>query len=145
LFEEEKWQTYVEANQVFAQATAEGIEPEEIIWVHDYQLLLTGEKVRALGVTNPIAFFLHIPFPGPDIFACLPWRMQIIRAMLSFDLIGFQHPRDLNNFAQCVRAFIPEGSVFAGHTTMEITFESRVIKAGSFPISIDFNEFDQAA
>ena len=62
----------------------------------------------ALGTAARLAFFLHIPFPAPDIFMRLPWRKPLIEALLQYDLVGFQTTRDRRNFIACVKALCGE-------------------------------------
>jgi len=144
-FEQDKWLAYEESNRIFAEVVAKTVEPGNVIWVNDYQLILVGEELRKLGVKNPIAWFLHIPFPGPDLFARLPWREQIIRGMLSNDLIGFQTQRDLRNFAACVRQFISDADVDVGRNITTIRTCHGTVRAGAFPISIDSRDFEEKA
>lgn len=144
-FDEAKWRIYRDTNRVFAEFAIKDIQPEEIIWVHDYQLLLVAEAIRSHGVQNWIAHFLHIPFPAPDIFARLPWRAEILKGMLSYDLLGFQQQRDLRNFSQCVRHFVPKAVLESSGRLTEIEVGSHIVRAGFFPISIDFEDFDARA
>ncbi len=144
-FEREKWLDYVESNRIFAQVLAESVKPDHIVWVHDYQLIMVGRELREMGFKNSLAYFLHIPFPPPDIFARLPWRAELIDALLDYDLVGFQNARDLRNFSQCVRQFVPEAEVSEGEQYDEITVGRRKVSAGAFPISIDSRDFDQRA
>jgi trehalose 6-phosphate synthase/phosphatase len=144
-FEREKWDAYCGSNRRFAEVLARTIEPDSVVWVNDYQLLLVSEFLREQGVTNPIASFLHIPFPAPDIFSRLPWRERVIRAMLANDLIGFQTLRDLRNFIACVRHFISDANVEGGRQLTTITTPQTRVRVGAFPISIDYAHFDRSA
>lgn len=144
-FEEDKWNAYVRSNEIFSDVLRENVQPDNIVWVHDYQLILVGKNLRGAGITNPLVYFLHIPFPPPDIFARLPWRKQLLESLLAYDLVGFQSIRDLRNFAQCVRQFVPEARVSAGKVLTKIVLPDRIIDAGAFPISIDFDDFDTRA
>ena len=144
-FEADTWAAYVDVNKRFAEVIASDLDRQSLVWVHDYQLLLVGADLRAAGVRRPISFFLHIPFPSLDLFRRMPWKHLIIRALLAYDQIGFQTIRDRQNFLQCVRGLVPETSVSMGRRGGELEFEGRTIKVGSFPISIDFDEFDEGA
>jgi alpha,alpha-trehalose-phosphate synthase [UDP-forming] len=97
------WSAYQSVNEKFADKVTENATPGDLVWVHDYHLMLVGEclKQRHLGVR--VAYFHHIPFPAPDIFANLPSGRTILRAMLRFDRVGFQTQRDKHNFIRCVR------------------------------------------
>ena len=141
-FNPQHWQAYVEVNRRFAEVTAGMIADEDLVWVQDYQLMLMGGRLRELEVKNPLAFFLHIPFPSPDLFRRLPWKMQILRGLLEFDLVGFQTLRDRRNFVACARELIPGLEVVSGRRTTRLRFGGRELRVGHFPISIDFNEFN---
>jgi len=71
--------------------------------VHDYLLSLVARELREIGAQRQTGFFLHTPFPPFDIFIKLPWRFEILEAMLEYDLLGFQTERDKKNFLGCVR------------------------------------------
>lgn len=144
-FDREKWLSYVESNRIFADVLMHAVEKDHLVWVHDYQLVMVGQFLREQGIENKLAYFLHIPFPPPDIFARLPWRTEILRALLAYDLVGFQVQRDLRNFAQCVRQFVPDARVSTHRSLVFIEMPGRRLRAGAFPISIDFREFDSAA
>jgi len=144
-FDAEAWQVYVNTNRKFAEAVAAVAGPEDLIWVHDYHLLLMGEELRRLGVRNRIGFFLHIPFPSSDLFRCLPWRLNILKALLHYDLIGFQVKRDHRNFVDCVRSFEAATVLDFKRRTTRLQVTHRSVIVGDFPISIDFEEFNQAA
>jgi alpha,alpha-trehalose-phosphate synthase [UDP-forming] len=134
------WETYRTVNRRFAAALSEARRWDDLIWVHDYHLMLVAEYLRELGVDNRLAFFLHIPFPRPEQLERLPWHREIVRGLLHYDLVGFQAPRDRANFLEAVRRFLPEalpGSAEEG----EPSLATSVIRSGAFPISIDFDEF----
>ncbi len=118
---------------------------DDFVWVHDYHLMHVASELRRLGRTGPVAFFLHIPFPSLDMFLKLPWRLHLLRALLAYDLIGFQTLRDQRNFVQCVRALLKDVAVMERGQSL-VPAEGREVRVGSFPISIDFNAFvEQAA
>ncbi len=144
-FEQDSWKSYVQVNRHFARNIIENLQSDDFLWVHDYQLMLVAQSLRRLRITQPVAFFLHIPFPSLDLFRRLPWKYQIIQALMEYDLLGFQTLRDRRNFVQCVKAFIPqvEISIKKGYSLLQ--YGVRTIKVGHFPISIDFNEFNQGA
>jgi trehalose 6-phosphate synthase len=97
-FDPAYWKTYQAVNHKFAQVIAENAKMEDYIWVHDYQLMLVAKELRSMGVENNIGFFLHTPFPPLDMYIKLPWRMQILSALLEYDVVGFQTRYDRNNF-----------------------------------------------
>src|SRR5438309_1951556 len=92
-----------------------------------------------------LTFFLHIPFPPYDIFSKLPQQQQLLRALLQFDLLGFQTRRDVRNFIQCVRRVILDAKIVPRRELQLIRFEKREILVGHFPIGIDFDLFENGA
>jgi trehalose 6-phosphate synthase/phosphatase len=144
-FDPTYWATYEAVNRMFAQVVARSSRPGDYIWVHDYHLINVASELRALGVANAIGFFLHIPFPSLDIFLKLPWRFQILRALLAYDVIGFQTLRDRRNFVQCIRALLKDVLVEGKGQVIAAQVEGRTVRAGVFPIGIDFQEFSQQA
>lgn len=146
-FVPEYWKAYERVNSKFADTVIKQVQPEDFIWVHDYQLMLVGQEIRKRGVNHKIGFFLHIPFPPLDIFLKLPWRFQIINALLQYDLIGFQTMRDKRNFIQCVRTLIQDAHII-NNRSMHMhmcKINQREVRIGVFPISIDYHEFERAA
>ena len=114
--------------------------PGATIWVHDYQLQLVPQMVREQRSDVRIGFFNHIPFPGYEIFAQLPWRRQVVNGLLGADLLGFQRRADATNFLRaCRRA--------AGLATRGATIRTgdREVRAAAFPISIDAEALEQIA
>jgi len=140
-FDPTYWYVYQVANQKFARIIAENIGADDYVWVHDYHLAMVAKELRSLGVQNKIGYFLHIPFPSPDAFVRMPWRVQILEALLEYDLLGFQTPRDRNNFVYCVEAVLRGFRVDTRRQVATINMPQRKIQVGSFPISIDFKDF----
>ncbi len=98
------WRDYVAVNERFADAIAEQAEPDDVVWVHDYQLMLVPNLLRDRGVDSGIGFFLHIPFPSPDAYRTLPVREEILRGMLGADLVGFHTYEYVSHFRNaCLR------------------------------------------
>jgi trehalose 6-phosphate synthase/phosphatase len=145
-FSLENWRAYIEVNRRFATVVAQARRPGDFIWIHDYQLALVGAHLREMGVRQTLAYFLHIPFPSPDLFRRLPWKNEIIHALMEYDLIGFQTLRDRRNFVNCATTMIPEVEVVSRHHHYTLLrYGARMVKVGHFPISIDFEEFDRKA
>lgn len=103
-YENVDWATFREVNRLFAEAAAERVEDDGLVWIHDYNLWLVPAFLRRLKPGVRIAFFHHTPFPGPDVFNVLPWRREIIDSLLECDLVGFHIPRYAKNFADVARA-----------------------------------------
>jgi trehalose 6-phosphate synthase len=129
-FEPAYWQVYREVNRKYARAVHRRAAPGDFVWVHDYHLMPLGAELRALGSRAHCGFFLHIPFPSPDVFLKLPWRAPLLDALLEFDLVGFQTARDRRNFHASAQA---------------LGRKARVERTGHFPISIDYNAFMRRA
>lgn len=141
VYRREWWEAYVKVNRRFAEAAAETADDGALVWVHDYQLQLVPEMLRALRPDLRIGFFLHIPLPPVELFARLPWRQQILRGLLGADLVGFQRPGAASNFLRLTRRLL------GYQTQRDQTFlpDGRVVRARSFPISIDVAQLEEIA
>lgn len=144
------WPVYQRVNQKFAQEVAATSEADDYVWIHDYQLLLVAGELRRQGVRREVGFFLHIPFPSPDMFFKLPWRQQVLEGLMEHDLVGFQAERDQHNFLDCVRHGVAgavierrgEPGAEHGAARMRVRLpDGRVLHTGVFPISIDYDDF----
>jgi trehalose 6-phosphate synthase len=124
---------YGRVNELLAARLAAVLEPDDIVWVHDYHLIPFAAALRGIGVKNRIGFFLHIPFPVPDLLATLPVHDALVRALFTYDLVGFQTDKDLQAFADYVEReaegwMCDDGTAHAYGTR---------VRAASFPIGID--------
>lgn len=144
-FDPSYWNSYQAVNRKFAEIVVDNADSSDYIWVQDYHLLLVAKELRTMGLEGKVGFFLHIPFPPPDLYMKLPWRTQIIQALLEYDLVGFQTHNDRNNFIHCVEALVKGLHVDARRHVSTIVMPDREVKVGSFPISIDFKEFVRQA
>jgi trehalose 6-phosphate synthase/phosphatase len=144
-FEPSYWRSYCDVNRKYARAVAARAGRGDFVWVHDYHLMNVGWELRTLGNEARLGFFLHIPFPSPDVFLKLPWRKPVIEALLEYDLVGFQTLRDRRNFAACVEALVPEAKIEGRGTLLTARYGARTLRFGAFPISIDYNAFMRAA
>jgi trehalose 6-phosphate synthase/phosphatase len=140
-FDPDYWRTYIKVNRRFAEALASACRPDDFVWVHDYQLADVAHHLREMSCSANLAFFLHIPFPAPDIFMKLPERHALLSSLLAYDLIGFQTQRDRRNFVQCVRTLMKNARVRAEGNLHVVRLENREMRVGSFPIGIDANAF----
>jgi trehalose 6-phosphate synthase len=141
----EYWTGYQQANRKFARVIMENAGADDYLWVHDYQLMGVAKELKAEGFRTPIGFFLHIPFPPPDIFHKLPWRREILESLLSFDLVGFQTQRHRRNFLQCVRTMIPDAKLWGKGPIATVHLGDRTVRVGHFPIGIDYQSFAKGA
>jgi len=144
-FEPSYWRAYETVNHKFASAVVQHTREEDYVWVQDYHLLLLARELKKSGVHRRTGFFLHIPFPPLDLFLKLPWRFALLEALLEYDLIGFQTPRDRGNFIQCVNALADGVRIRGRGQVLTITTQEREIRVGAFPISIDFEGFERLA
>jgi alpha,alpha-trehalose-phosphate synthase [UDP-forming] len=145
-FSLEQWQTYLKVNERFAGVVASTALENDLVWVHDYQLIMVGEALRQLGLRQTLGFFLHIPFPSVDLFWRLPWKRKILEGLLEYDLVGFQTTRDWRNFVNCALTLVPGVEVEVRRRNYTIlTIDGRTMKAGHFPISIDYAGFNDGA
>jgi trehalose 6-phosphate synthase len=134
------WESYQRVNQRFAEAAAEAAEPGAVVWVQDYHLQLVPGMLRALRPDLRIGFFLHVPFPPPELFMQLPRRAELLLGMLGADLVGFQRAQAAHNFAQLAAKVLQVPA-----TDRRIAVEDRVVRIGAFPVSIDMAEMEQLA
>ncbi|KAJ8330754.1 hypothetical protein QVD99_008641 [Batrachochytrium dendrobatidis] len=126
------WPDYVTVNEQFAETIIQIYQPGDIIWVHDYHLLLVPSMIRKALPTAIIGFFLHTPFPSSEIFRSLPRRKEILSGLLGSNLIGFQtyaHARHFNS--SCIRVLGCESSPTG------VEFHGFTVSIGIFPIGID--------
>ncbi len=144
-FDPDYWIAYQRVNHNFAKVIRENARQNDFIWIHDYHLMGVAKELREMDVKSRIAFFLHIPFPPMDFFIRLPWRFQILLAILEYDLIGFQTLRDRRNFINCVRTLLQGVRVYGRGQVVTMRYENREIRVGAFPISIDFRDFERLA
>jgi trehalose 6-phosphate synthase len=140
-FETSFVQGYRRVNQRLAQALAPLVEKEDRVWVHDYHLIPLAAELRARGVEGPIGFFLHIPFPPPEILQTIPEHEWLIRSLFSCDLVGFQTHGDRRNF---VRYLVERAGGEEGEGG-RITAFGKTIVAEAYPIGIDAEVFRQMA
>jgi trehalose 6-phosphate synthase len=142
------WHTYREVNEAFADATAAAVAEAGLatphLWVHDYHLLLLPAMLRERLPDARIGFFLHVPWPPPELFARLPWRDDILEGLLGADLISFHTDRYRKNFARTCGRVLDELGVAVRRGTIELP-DGRQVRTLANPISIDADEFADRA
>ncbi|MEV4637319.1 trehalose-6-phosphate synthase [Actinoplanes sp. NPDC049548] len=141
VFDRGWWETYQEVNRRFAEAAAEVVEPGGAVWIQDYHLQLVPGLLRELRPDVLIGFFLHVPFPPPELFMQLPRRNELLRGMLGADLVGFQRPQAAHNVAQLAVKLL--GAEVTAND--QITVAGRTVRTGAFPVSIDVAEMQALA
>lgn len=133
---------YLRVNRLFAERLRPLIRADDVIWIHDYHLLPLAAELRQMGVANRIGFFMHIPWPSPDVFFTLPVQAALLTAMTAFDLIGFQTEDDAENFALCLRRGGVANPVEGKPGLLDNPL--RRFRVGAFPIGIDVSSFSSA-
>jgi trehalose 6-phosphate synthase/phosphatase len=141
-YKKQQFDAYYKVNRLFADRIIEVMKPGDVIWVHDYQLMILPQMLRKARPDATIGFFLHIPFPTYEIFRLIPrqWKTKILQGLLGADLVGF-HTYDYAQY------FMNSAKMILGldtHFNM-LTYNKRLIKADLFPIGIDFNKFRSAS
>jgi trehalose 6-phosphate synthase len=116
---QEDYLSYREVNAFMARALLRFKKPDSAFWIQDYHFLALGAELRDRGVTQPIGFFLHTPWPARSAIEGVPHHRELIEAMLAYDLIGFQTNNDYDNFLDYVSSDlaleIDEGVVTSRH------------------------------
>src|SRR5258706_2536203 len=126
------WQAYKRVNQRYADLIARHHRRGDLVWIHDYQLMLVPEMLRARVPDARIGFFLHIPFPAADVFRTLPWRDEILQGLLGADLIGFHAFPYLSHFSRAVLWILG-----IEHEVDRMRYQSRQVRLGVFPMGVD--------
>ena len=141
-FDEETFQSFEQVNHLFAEKLLSILQPGDILWIHDYQLMQLPGLIREQIPDAIIGFFLHIPFPSFEIFRLLhkPWKEKIVSGMLGADLIGFHTHEYVQHFLKTVQ-------MVHGHDSQyrNILMRDKIVKAEMFPLGIDFDKFHNAA
>ena len=141
-FDRAGWDAYGRANRRFAEVASAVAADGELVWIHDYQLMLAPLHLRDRRRAARLAFFLHIPFPPFDLFRLLPWDRELLRGLLGSDLIGFHSPGYARNFLDCVERLL---GVRIDRDAQLIEYGGRTIRVGAFPLGIDFDLYDRRA
>src|SRR3990170_2956421 len=142
VYDEALYAHYRCVSRIFCEAVLEILKPDDVVWIHDYHLMLLPKLLRDKRPNLPIGFFLHIPFPSFEVFRLLPvkWRAEILEGILGADLIGF-HTHDYTQyFLRCVLRILGYE-----HNIGSISLGERVVKVDTFPMGIDFQKFHTAA
>lgn len=133
--------TYAAVNERIAGLVVPRLKEGDSVWVHDYHFLLMGDFLRRGGWQGPIGFFLHIPFPSPEVFKALPEHERIARAMCEFSVLGFQSETDRSNFVR----YLVENYDAVDEGDGWISVFGRKIRANAYPIGIDAEGFAKAS
>jgi trehalose 6-phosphate synthase len=132
---------YRRVNALFANQLNDLLRPDDVIWVHDYHLIPLAKMLRDRGHRNRIGYFLHVPFPPPEILTALPNHEWLIPQLTAYDLVGFQTENDATNFARYLE--IECRLQKRGQFTYETG--ERIVRVGTFPIGIETSQFGRLA
>lgn len=136
VYDESCWEVYQKVNQKFAETAVALIQEGDLVWVHDYQLLLLPALIREAFPEISIGFFLHIPFPSYEIFRILPWRKEILQGLLGADQIGFHTFGYMRHFlSACYRITGYE------HNFGKLSVNNRLVNVDVFPMGIDYEKY----
>ncbi len=130
---------YMRVNRMFADRLSTLLKEDDVIWVHDYHLMLLGRELRSRGHRNTIGFFLHTPCAPPDILQTLPNHREILGGLACYNLVGFQTENDRDNFAHYL---VSQG---AAQSRSGYEFEGQKVRLGAFPVSIETKAYMRLA
>ena len=141
-YQREFWDHYRRVNEIFSEELIRNLQPDDLLWIHDYHLMLLPGLIRERVPNLSIGFFLHIPFPTYELFRLLPrdWRKEILCGLLGADLIGFHTYDYMQYFLRCVLRLIGHE-----HTMGQLLVNGRAVRVGTFPMGIDYSKFYDAA
>lgn len=143
LVSHEYWESYRRVNRLFADAVIEESDGRDsVIWLHDYHLALCAAEIKALKPLSVVSLFWHIPWPPHAVFKVCPNRREILKGLLANDLVGFQIDSFGENFMRCAEA---ELGARVDYKKKLIRYNGQTTLVKAFPISVDFDWFDNAA
>lgn len=134
------WEAYQRVNRKFADAIIKSASKDDVIWIHDYQLMLVPQMVREAIPEVSIGFFQHIPFPSYEVFRLIPWRRELLNGLLGADVIGFHTYDDVRHFISAANRITGLNNV-----ANEIRADNRTVVVDAFPISIDYKKYRSLA
>jgi trehalose 6-phosphate synthase len=132
---------YMRVNELFAAQLHAVIQPDDIIWVHDYHLFPLAKALRDRGHKNKIGFFLHVPFPPPEILTVLPRHERLILSLCHYDLVGFQTDGDADNLAR----YLSNECRMPGRDRRTFMAGDRTVRLGVFPVGVEAAQFNRLA
>ncbi|MDR5757671.1 alpha,alpha-trehalose-phosphate synthase (UDP-forming) [Caballeronia sp. LZ035] len=135
-FDRNEFDGYCRVNRWLAAQLAPLLKPDDVIWVHDYHLIPFAQALRAQGVTNRIGFFLHIPFPAPQILLAVPRHRELMEALCAFDLLGFQTEPDLHAFCEYIVTEAGGAVTRNAGKPAEIRAFGQSLRAAAYPIGV---------
>lgn len=131
-YERQDYTGYLRVNMTLAQHLKTMVQSDDIIWVHDYHLLPFARCLRNLGLNNPIGFFLHIPFPAPEVLRTVPPHEELVRSMCHYNVVGFQTKADRQSFID----YIERGHHGSSSDDGILHAYNHLLKVAAYPIGI---------
>ncbi len=141
-YRRDHYEAYQRVNRAFVRKLLPMLDSDDRIWVHDYHLVPLARELRQAGAEQPIGFFLHVPFPAFDVLRTLPGHRELLRALVHYDVVGFQTAQDCENFIAGLRSV---GLAGAQARDGSIEALGRRVLVSAFPIGIDVAEAEQQA
>ena len=141
-YNSEQRDAYENVNRTFATKLLPMLEPRDVVWVHDYHLIPLGRLLREAGVTRPIGFFLHIPFPNIEMLRVLPSYAELLSDLTNYDVVGFQTENDLRGFHSGIEHLFGADAI---KSDGRIRIGDRVLRAEVFPIGVDVDAVQDEA
>jgi len=141
-YKDTQYEAYQRMNQRYARMLAPLLEPDDLVWVHDFHLFPLAQRLREQGAHQPIGLFLHIPFPNIEVLRVLPVYGELLQAMLAYDVLGFQTETDMQAFRSAVAYVWGEQTLVSDRTV--IVGGRRVVTA-VFPIGVDVDAIQHEA
>ena len=138
-YDKSEWSAYEQVNMKFCERIAEIAKPKDVIWIHDYHLMLLPELIRERFSDATIGFFLHIPFPSAELFRLIPWRGELLEGVLNADLVGFHTYDYAHNFLSSVLRLLGYEHEFG-----RIAIGDRIVQVDVHPMGIDVHKFANA-
>jgi trehalose 6-phosphate synthase/phosphatase len=134
------WDAYRRVNERFADTVVDSYRPGDVVWVHDYQLMLVPAMVRRRVPGAAIGFFFHVPFPSSELFRVLPWRRELLEGVLGATLVGF-------HTASYAGHFLSSASKILGCETGNgrVRIDGRQVSVADFPMGIDGSAYERLA
>ncbi len=152
-FDTDYFDTYRSVNTLFAQQLVPLLQPDDTIWIHDYHLIPLAAQLRAMGCTQRIGFFLHIPLPPPPMLAAIPQHTWLMQSLLAYDVVGFQSQADVRHFADYAAQELnvqplpsTDSSALDDSTgAQHFATTNRTVRVQAFPIGVDIQEWARLA
>jgi trehalose 6-phosphate synthase complex regulatory subunit len=136
-YQDHSWKYYVLVNQAFADRIAKNYKRGDVVWIHDYHLMLVPGMLRKLLPDAKVGFFMHISFPSSEVFRCLATRKELLEGVLGANLIGFQTDEYCRHFLQTCSRLLGFEAMSNG-----VQLDNRFVNVDAFPIGIDPNALD---